>query len=180
MISAGEAAGSPIPRMYYGSFDTTITAKYGVVCERWPLPKFVSPADLKTRNEVEILFHAWSTNTTTFRRLTTTELDEWQQQRFQDALDIQLRGRDDGDGDRMDDDGSETQPLPTLTSSSSSSPAPIFVMHNPSSQTSQPTAVNTVTSANDQPIVSAKKPRKTRCDAGVKRGPRGKANTASS
>lgn len=165
--------------MYYSSFDTQITAKYGVVCERWPLPNFVSPADLKTRNEVEILFHAWSTNTTTFRRLTITELDEWQEQRFQAALDIQLGGKD--SGDEMDEDGDqETQQPPTLTSSSST-PTPTFIMHNPHSQTSPTTstAVNAVTSTNGHPIVSVRKARKTRSDAGVKRGPRCKAGTAS-
>lgn len=171
--------------MYYSSFDTNITAKYGVVCEKWPLPNFVSPADLKTRNEVEILFHAWSTNTTTFRKLTNTELDEWQEQRFQDAMDIQLGSQDGGDGDGMDDnDDSETQQPSTLTSSSGT-PVPTFIMHHPSSQTLMPTtstAVSAVTSATGHLIVSAKKQRKTRSDAGVKRGlqgPQRKAGTAS-
>lgn len=176
--------------MYYGSFNINITAKYGVICKRWPLPNFVSPADLKTRNEVEILFHAWSTNTTTFRRLTNAELDEWQEQRFQEALDIQLdrnggagAGDVDADEDGMYEGGSGlgTQQPPT-PASSSSTPTTAFIMHDPSSHTSRPKAskaVNAVTSANGDPIVSSHKKRKTRSDAGIKRGPRRKVVAAS-
>jgi hypothetical protein len=61
--------------MYYKNFDHNIMEKYGVVCRSWPLQKFCSPADLNSQNEVEILYNAWKTGTTSFQRLTK---EEWE------------------------------------------------------------------------------------------------------
>ena len=72
--------------MYYKNFDHNITEKYGVVCRSWPLQKFCSPADLNSRNEVEILYNAWKTGTTSFQRLTEEEWESWRNARFQGAL----------------------------------------------------------------------------------------------
>lgn len=72
--------------MNYQNFDDSITAKLGVVIEGWPLNKFCSPSDVKSRNEVSVLFNAWSSGTARFRRLTTEEWREWEECRFTSAL----------------------------------------------------------------------------------------------
>lgn len=72
--------------MFYQNFDDSITNKYGVVIDRWPLEKFCSPSDLKSRNEVNVLFNSWSSGTTFFRRLTSREWEEWKEKRFASAV----------------------------------------------------------------------------------------------
>ncbi|KAG2151619.1 uncharacterized protein EDB93DRAFT_1040169, partial [Suillus bovinus] len=74
-----QAAAAPAhaQRMYYTNFDTNITAKYRVVLEKWPLSKFCCPGDISSRNELHVLYHAWHTNTTCFRRLSDGEFEDW-------------------------------------------------------------------------------------------------------
>ncbi len=62
-------------RLVYEKFDTAITAKYGVVIERWPpgIP-FRSPGDMQNRVELETLFASWQSDTTRFVKLTPNEL----------------------------------------------------------------------------------------------------------
>jgi len=72
--------------MYYAEFDQQITAKYGIVVECWPLTSFVAPGNLRTLNELDILFRAWDTGSTRFRKMDKEELAEWEEARFQDAL----------------------------------------------------------------------------------------------
>jgi len=95
---AGTAANVNVPRMYYKNFDDNITAKYGVVCKGWPLAKFCSPADIGSRNEVEILYNAWKTDTTTFQRLTSDEWASWNDARFRNALEEMGNGATVSDG----------------------------------------------------------------------------------
>lgn len=80
--------------MYYSSFDVNITAKFGVVCEKWPLKTFTSPTEITTRNEVKVLFQAWKTGVTSFCRLSAAEWKQWDEQRFQAALDMHLQARE--------------------------------------------------------------------------------------
>jgi hypothetical protein len=94
--------------MYYTNFSESITAKWRVVCEGWPLKKFCSPADLSTRNEVELLSNSWKNGTTKFRRLSDEEFQNWEQERFEVAVN-EMTGEDDytGDGDGDVDLGSD-------------------------------------------------------------------------
>jgi hypothetical protein len=82
--------------MYYTNFDDNITAKWRVILEGWPLQKFCSPADLSTRNEVQLLLHAWQNGTAHFRRLSEEEWEAWEAARFQAALD-EMAGEEDED-----------------------------------------------------------------------------------
>lgn len=63
--------------MIYATFGDSITAKYGVVVEHWPLPKFCPPSDLGTIAEVRVLFNALTHNLTQFRKLSDAEMTAW-------------------------------------------------------------------------------------------------------
>ena len=85
-IYVGDTAKTKISRMIYTNFDDAITDKHGVVVEGWPPGiKFCSPSDIKTRNEVKVLFHAWESGTAKFRLMSTAEWKAWSDNRF-DAL----------------------------------------------------------------------------------------------
>ncbi|KAI0749934.1 hypothetical protein C8Q80DRAFT_1269728 [Daedaleopsis nitida] len=62
--------------MNYTNFDSAITAKFGVVCENWPIPNFVSPSNM-TYMEAEITLHAFDSGAARFRSLTDTEWKDW-------------------------------------------------------------------------------------------------------
>ncbi|KAI0674308.1 hypothetical protein C8Q78DRAFT_966290, partial [Trametes maxima] len=68
-------------KMFYVGFADHITAKYGVVIDNWPLPRFSSPSNLRTRIELTTLINSWETGVTRFRKLTRREWDRWQVQR---------------------------------------------------------------------------------------------------
>ncbi len=72
--------------MYYVDFENHITNKYGVICENWPLTKFISPGNIGSRIELETLLHAWQSGATSFRRLTPTELTAWKTARAAAAV----------------------------------------------------------------------------------------------
>jgi hypothetical protein len=170
--------------MYYTNFDQKITAKYQVVCNGWPLSKFCSPSDLRSRNEVEILYNAWKSDTTYFRRLTDEEWTQWDQARFQDALRL-TNGNEDERSDGEDGVGVNL-PIPGTSSLSETSvtfgaitPQHLETVPNPSGSRKRKAApltdsvaVNTLTSISGDSIGVTKKPRKQRSDAGKKRGPR--------
>ena len=63
--------------MYYSGFDDRITKHYGIIIDHWPLPTFCSPIDLKTVNEVQILYNALDTGATNFRKLSSEELEKF-------------------------------------------------------------------------------------------------------
>jgi hypothetical protein len=94
--------------MYYSNFDDSITSKWRVICEGWPLNKFCSPADLTTRTEVELLFNSWKNGTTRFRRLSDGEFENWENRRFQAALDETMGMDINKDGDVGEDDDDNT------------------------------------------------------------------------
>lgn len=69
--------------MVFRHFEENITTKYSIVVDRWPLPKFCSPSDIKSKKEVKVLFNTWSSGTTSFCRLSSCELEEWSNSRFE-------------------------------------------------------------------------------------------------
>jgi hypothetical protein len=87
--------------MFYQNFDNNITAKWGIVIRNWPLPKLCSPSDVGSRNEVRVLYQAWESGTTYFQKMTEDEFNEWEDNRFKDALD-QMVMQDDGEDNNID------------------------------------------------------------------------------
>ncbi|KAG2361430.1 hypothetical protein BDR07DRAFT_1242232, partial [Suillus spraguei] len=102
-----EAAAAPAQAqcMYYTNFDTNITAKYCMVLEKWPLLKFCCPGDISSRNELCVLYHAWNTNTTCFRRLSDVEFEDWENGRFEDKMADMSRD--------VDEDNNSPPPVPS-------------------------------------------------------------------
>lgn len=188
--------------MYYNNFDDNITAKWRIVCEGWPLQKFCSPANLSTRNEVELLLNSWKSGTTKFRRLGDEEFENWEQERFRAAVNEVMGNEDDTQRSNSNVDSpptqqreveqanspqhAETHPNPASQPASSSSTSagakrPSQEPNGPAiSKKSKPAPlrgsaiINTLTSINGTPINTMKAPRKERSDKGKKRGPRKK------
>ncbi|THU89321.1 hypothetical protein K435DRAFT_865402 [Dendrothele bispora CBS 962.96] len=75
-----------ITHMYYKNFDDHITAKYGVKIVNWPLEKFCCPSELSTRVDIQVLRNAWESGTTYFYKMTSSEWKEWDEKRFENAL----------------------------------------------------------------------------------------------
>src|SRR5277367_4876349 len=69
--------------MYYRNFDDSITAKYGVVLEGWPLERFCNPSDIVSRTEISVLRSSFESGAARFRLLTQAELATWFETRFQ-------------------------------------------------------------------------------------------------
>ena len=80
-IPTDDTAKSKIARMNYSNFEDAITEKHGIVLENWPLPKFCSPSDIKSRNEVKVLLRAWESGTTRFRLMSDAEWEKWSERR---------------------------------------------------------------------------------------------------
>jgi hypothetical protein len=72
--------------MYYQNFNSYITAKLHIILENWPLSKFFAPGDISSQSELTVLHNAWESGATHFRKLTETELKDWEDQRFKEAL----------------------------------------------------------------------------------------------
>jgi hypothetical protein len=72
--------------MFYSNFDDNITSKYGVVIENWPLKKFCSPGDISSKPELQVLYHAWKSGSTVFRKMSRTEFEDWEDARFRERL----------------------------------------------------------------------------------------------
>ncbi|KAF7973085.1 hypothetical protein HWV62_16286 [Athelia sp. TMB] len=85
-------ANAKVPRMYYTNFDERITARWRITCIGWPLQQFCSPADLKSRNEVQVLYQAWKSGVAHFELLSVEEYEKWEEARFQGALQQTLGG----------------------------------------------------------------------------------------
>lgn len=100
--------------MYYANFDQHITENWRVVVKDWPLQRFCSPADLNTRNEVEILLRAWQSGVARFEQLTVEDFEAWQAARFEQVLDVALTGGgaegDTAEGDDVERTGANGAP----------------------------------------------------------------------
>jgi hypothetical protein len=123
-MSIGQAAGKPVPRTYYTNFDNAITEKYHVVLEGWPLERFCSPSDIQSRTEISVLMKSLESGATRFRKLSSTEFEQWSEKCFNSKVD------------------STTAQGPTNTSSPDSPPPPASLpASSPSiSQTNTPPA----------------------------------------
>lgn len=173
-----EAAAAPtkVSRMYYQNFDTYITAKLGVIIENWPLQKFCCPGDISSRTELTVLSHAWESNATRFRKLTDSEFNEWDNQRFQAVMDQARAERDagmevDGKGQENRIEGCDNAPpLDSVDGVQVSNSLPC-------QQQTSTHAVNVVTMVNGNGVNIPKKTRKERSDKGQKRGPRKKKSS---
>ena len=73
----GQAAGMPVPRMYYTNFKHAITEKYHVVLEGWPLEKLCSPIDIQSQTEISVLMKSLESGATRFRKLSSAEFEQW-------------------------------------------------------------------------------------------------------
>ena len=81
-MSIGQAARMPVPRMYYTNFEHAITEKYHVVLEGWPLERFCSLSDIQSRTKISVLMKSLESRATRFRKLSTTEFEDWSEKRF--------------------------------------------------------------------------------------------------
>ena len=70
-----------VKKMNYVNFETAITAKFGIVLENWPVPKFQSPTNM-SHTEAEICFRSWESGATRFRMLTNDEWAAWLSGRY--------------------------------------------------------------------------------------------------
>lgn len=81
MLPVAAAHPDNVGRMIYANFDSSISEKFGIVVDNWPLPTFGPPSRVESRTDLETLFHCWSSGATRFRRLTATEFQEYKQKR---------------------------------------------------------------------------------------------------
>lgn len=75
-----------VARINYVDFETSITERHGIICENWPLPNFCAPGSINSLAELEVLYRAWSTGVTSFRRLTPEEWHQFKENRTQQRL----------------------------------------------------------------------------------------------
>jgi hypothetical protein len=183
--------------MYYKNFDNNITAKYGVVIIGWPFKKFQNPSEMASKTELQVLKNSLESGATYFKKLTMSELAEWEEARFErqldegptDSLDTQRSANPIGDpiGDETGPDinqptaGDQSQVTnPISDSSSQQDPvAPEGASERPQPDDPLPPAKRTrtdrfinlgVTGVDGTAVIIHKKPRKARSDKGKKRG----------
>ncbi|KAG6874658.1 hypothetical protein C0992_007081 [Termitomyces sp. T32_za158] len=189
-----EALVGPKTRMVYVNFEEKFTWNLGICLEGWPLPRFCSPSDLKTRAEVTLLLSAWKSGTTHFRQMGQEEWKEWRGKRETSATatsDVLLSNPSPAESIPSRPPSPQQSPQEELHTTSPSRnglepvPEPI-----PDRQGPGPTSTGTmtssgrkrksvefvhasgVTSATGNVIITAKRHRKERSDKGVKRGSR--------
>lgn len=164
--------------MNYANFDSQITDKLGIVCVGWLLPKFVSPSDVGSKLELEILHNAWKNGAARFERLAIAELNARKRQSQAMSIDaVASSTPQDASPVRIpitpsaldSAGGSLSRPLQP-----SPPPPPSMPPHH-----AAPSSVTGIILANGETVI-ARKLRKKRSDAGKPRGPRKKANTAQS
>ena len=161
--------------MNYNNFDTQLTDKLGIICVGWPLPKFVSPSDVGSKVELDLLYNAWKNGAARFKRLSAAALNARR-------LECQHSGSTPIDS-HASSPAQSTPVLPTppsmLTPGLAAEPSlPLPPPPPPTipAPQSAPSSVTGVILGNGQTVL-ARKPRKRRSDAGVPRGPRKKAKT---
>ncbi|KAI0348721.1 hypothetical protein OH77DRAFT_1440844, partial [Trametes cingulata] len=73
----GACTRANISKMFYVNFTERIAARYGIVVEHWPLPKFTAPGNLGSRAELLVLHQAFENDVARFRQLTNEEWEDW-------------------------------------------------------------------------------------------------------
>ncbi|EIW73884.1 hypothetical protein CONPUDRAFT_160605 [Coniophora puteana RWD-64-598 SS2] len=149
------------PRMFYTNFDIHITDKYHTLLENWPAARFISPSDMNS-HELDVVFNAFATGLTFFRRMSDEEYQQWAKLRVSQAVD-------------------DVPESPTATSSASLPPSEDLGSTNANMNTACPPAASspvdcggpqfTGVTQNGEAMVIKKKQRKPRADIGKPRGP---------
>src|SRR5277367_610883 len=130
--------------MNYANFEGAITEKHGIIIENWPLKTFCCPSDIKSRNEVKVLLHAWESGITHFRLMSAQEWEGWSEARFQQAL------------EKMSDTspGATENATPSATEdnvlSSTAVPSSEVLQHNATDPVTPPTQASMTTSTSPQ------------------------------
>ncbi|KAF9231712.1 hypothetical protein BU15DRAFT_68117 [Melanogaster broomeanus] len=57
-----------------------------LIIVNWPLSKFQSPSNVGSMMELNILYNAWKTGSTTFCKMTQAEWEQWDKTWFEEAL----------------------------------------------------------------------------------------------
>ena len=165
------AAAPAIVKINYLNFDDMITNKFGIIVRNWPLKDFKCPGKINSLPDLQVLYHAWHNDVTTFYKMTPVELDEWRKQRYLPVQPV------------LPAFAPASAPIPAvpvpaspMTSTPGEAEAPVTQPSLPfanSESSAPPPAAGTfsgVFAVNGQRLV-AKKPRQPRSDKGKKRGP---------
>ena len=81
-------AGTAITRMAYDRFDELITARHNIVVRNWPLKRFCNPSAVTSRIELDLLYNAWKSGVTYFKKLTHQEMEAWESNRFSSRVEL--------------------------------------------------------------------------------------------
>ncbi|KAG6819118.1 hypothetical protein H0H93_015315 [Arthromyces matolae] len=176
--SLQETVGGKV-RMMYTNFEDKFTVPYGVVVEKWPLSRFCPPSEL-SRAEVDVLLAAWTSGTTSFRKMGQEEWEKWRAQ-------YQKKGAPVVSPEQPDEPSCEgstasTSEVPEPPADNNDNvPSTSTANHMPNetpTEGTQPSSEVLADTSNTIKFVNTAGPvvrkRKQRADAGIKRGPRKK------
>ena len=194
---SGSTAKTHVPRMYYKNFDDNITAKFGVILKGWPLKDFQNPSVIKSKAELQVLKNSLDSGATYFKKLTPSELTEWEEARFQSRLEettehetpdipTNIPGPEDlepptitmptANPSLSDPDPDPPSDLSVTAASGSKRPSPDDGQ-GPAKKRTNDRFVNLgVTAIDGTAVIVHKKPRKPRSDKGKKRSARSRSN----
>ncbi|KAG1837661.1 hypothetical protein F4604DRAFT_1942097 [Suillus subluteus] len=187
------AAPFKVSRMYYQNFNRNITQKYHLVLDNWPLSKFVAPGNINSLTELRVLYNAWDSNATRFRKLSDEEYETWEVKNFADVL-ASASTLHDADEEDLVAEGETNAPGPQLLSNSvpkspanpplqpsdcdASIAAPEPIQTQKRKVPSETPAGSAVFAMDGAPMQVTKKSRRECADKGIKRGPRKKKGDA--
>lgn len=182
--------------MYYQNFDRNITQKYHLVLDNWPLSKFIAPGNINSLTELQVLYNAWDSNASRFRKLSDEEYEAWEAKNFANVLASASTLHDADEEEDPIAEGENNASCPQLLSNSLPES-----LANPPSQPSdcdasaaapKPTqtwkrkappempAGSTIFAMDGAPMQVTKRSRRERADKGIKCGPRKKKGVVSS
>ncbi|KAG1858515.1 hypothetical protein F4604DRAFT_1589498 [Suillus subluteus] len=187
------AAPFKVSRMYYQNFNRNITQKYHLVLDNWPLSKFVTPGNINSLTELRVLYNAWDSNATRFRKLSDEEYETWEAKNFADVL-ASASTLHDADEEDLVAEGETNAPGPQLLSNSvpkspanpplqpsdcdASIAAPEPTQTRKRKVPSETPAGSVVFTMDGAPMQVTKKLRRERADKGIKHGPHKKKGDA--
>ncbi|OSD06824.1 hypothetical protein PYCCODRAFT_1422386 [Trametes coccinea BRFM310] len=160
-----------VPGMKYSKFHR-ITEEFGIIVENWPLTRFCAPGDISSRTELEVLLHAWKTDSARFRCLSDDEWEEWRLRQVSVLPQPPSSTAVEETTSSPIAESTATPPSPAAEEPApTSEPRPATGQKRPAAAVE---FINTVTGTDGAPLVVAKRARKQRSDAGKKRGPQKK------